>query len=396
MSLTYKHLGAVALAVVVSTGLGACGSDSGSASSSASTRADIWKIGLQAPLTGDQSELGIGMLNGARLAAIQINANGGVLGKQIEIVKIDDRADPTTGITAATAAIAAGLNGVIGPYNSGVGAKTLPLYLAAGVVPMRLTSDNSTDGQGYTLQPMSDAIAPVTAQALTKFLQAESVGIIYDSSQNYTQSTSASVKKLLEGAGVTVTSYQAITPGKGDYKSVVKEIEAKQPSAIYSAVYFPEGAKIAAELTPVTQSSASKCVLDYASYDNGYITNAGTSVAKRCSVIGVPSPTDFKGSRTYVRAYIRELGEAPGAWSPYTYDSLNVLADAAAKVGSWDATKLGGYLSSVSGWKGWTGKVAIDPKTGNRDPATVVVTKVTKAGAFTVNQAWATAVGAPY
>lgn len=67
-------------------------------------------------------------------AADEANADGGVLGKQIEIVPIDDAADPATGVTAATRAIAAGLNGVVGPYNSAVGAKTLPLYLKAGVV----------------------------------------------------------------------------------------------------------------------------------------------------------------------------------------------------------------------------------------------------------------------
>ena len=66
-------------------------------------------------------------------------------GKQVEIVPIDDAADPATGVTAATAAaaIAAGLDGVIGPYDSGVGVQTLPLYEQAGMVPMRLTSNSA-------------------------------------------------------------------------------------------------------------------------------------------------------------------------------------------------------------------------------------------------------------
>ena len=93
------------------------------------------RIGLEAPLTGDQKSIGIGMLDGAKLAASQINARGGLLGHKVEIVPIDDAADPATGKTAATAAIADGLDGVVGPYNSGVGAETLPLYLAAGVRP---------------------------------------------------------------------------------------------------------------------------------------------------------------------------------------------------------------------------------------------------------------------
>ena len=93
---------------------------------------------------------------------------------------IDDAADPATGKTAATAAIAEGLDGVVGPYNSGVGAETLPLYLAAGIVPIRLTSADATAGLGFTLQPMTSQIAPVAADALTTWAQAKSVAIIYD------------------------------------------------------------------------------------------------------------------------------------------------------------------------------------------------------------------------
>ena len=64
---------------------------------------------------------------------------------------------------------------------------------------------------GFTLQPMTSQIAPVTSDALTKFYKAKSVGIIYDSSQNYTKSTSEAVKSKLQKAGVKVTNYQAIT-----------------------------------------------------------------------------------------------------------------------------------------------------------------------------------------
>ena len=137
-------LGALAL---LGTGCGDSGSsDSGSHS---------FRIGLEAPLSGEQAILGKGMLKGAELAAAQLNAQSGILGRQVEIVPIDDAADPETGVQAAKSAIAAGLDGVVGPYNSGVGIETLPLYLKAGLVPIRLTSDDSTNGLGFTLQPMT-------------------------------------------------------------------------------------------------------------------------------------------------------------------------------------------------------------------------------------------------
>src|ERR1700748_3092312 len=58
----------------------------------------VVRIGLEAPLTGDQKVLGLGMLEGAKLAAKELNAAGGINGKQVKIVPIDDAADPQTGV----------------------------------------------------------------------------------------------------------------------------------------------------------------------------------------------------------------------------------------------------------------------------------------------------------
>lgn len=385
-----KTIGAFAGAFVIAVGLGACSSASSSGS------ADTWKVGLEAPLTGDQATLGQGMLQGALLAADEVNNAGGIAGKNVEIVQIDDAADAATGVAAANAAIADGLNGVIGPYNSSVGTQTLPLYEKAGLVPMRLTSDNSTEGMGFTLQPMTSQIAPVTATALYGFYDAKSVAILYDSTQNYTVSTSAAVKKDLEKVGVKVTSYQAITPGQSSYATQLQAAQAQKPDMIYSAVYYPEGATIATEITPRKAGSTNyRCLLDYASYDNGYIQDAGATIAPRCDVVGVPAPSDFPDSAAKVSAFQDMFSTAPGTWSPYTYDSLNLLLAGVKENNGWDSAQLTSYLGKVSEWQGWTGSVSLDAETGNREPATVVVTSVSD-GEFHVDSDWAKAVGAPY
>ena len=382
-----------ALAVAVAAAITACGS-----SDSSSESADTWRIGLEAPLSGDTANLGQGMLEGAELAADEINADGGVLGKKIDIIRIDDAGDAKTGVAAAKKAIEDGLDGVVGPYNSSVGLETLPLYTDAKVMPVRLTSDTGTEGFGITLQPMSSQIAPVTAEALTKFYGAKSVGIVYDSTQAYTKETSAKVKQDLEAAGVTVTDFVAIKPGKSNYASVLDSIEAKKPDVIYPVVYYPEAAVMASnfETAGVGGSNSSQCLFDYATYDQGYIEDAGTATAQVCDVVGVPAPSDFKGSNTYISKFQDEFDESPNVWSPYTYDSLNILVDAAKQVGSFDYSQLSDYLGGVSGWTGWTGTVNIQAKTGNREPATVVVTQVTSDGNFETNPDWAKAVGAPY
>jgi ABC-type branched-subunit amino acid transport system substrate-binding protein len=334
------------------------------------------------------------MLDGAKLAATEINARGGMLGRKVEIVPIDDAADPATGVKAANAAIAAGLDGVVGPYNSGVGAQTLPLYLAAGVVPIRLTSADATAGLGFTLQPMTSQIAPVAADALTQWEGAKSVAIIYDSTALYTQSVSSALKTLLEQANVTVSAYEPIEPGAKSYTDVVNKVAASKPDVIYAATYYPEGGLIAKAM--YQQKVSSKCVADYGSYDSAFVTTAGKAAAQACPVVGVPAPSDFPDSAAHIAAYQKQFKKAPGTWSPYAYDSVNFFAYGVRRTGGFDAAALTKELGTVNGWSGWTGFVVVEPSTGNRDPATVVVASTDAKGRLHVDADWAKALDPEY
>lgn len=391
MSRMTRLVAAISLLAIALAGVGCGNSDSNGSDTSSSNN---FRVGLEAPLTGEQSNLGKGMLKGAQLAAAELNTSGGILGKHVEVVPIDDAADPETGVEAAESAIDEGLDGVVGPYNSGVGIETLPLYIDAGLVPIRLTSDTSTNGLGFTLQPMTYQIAPVASEALTDWLHAKTVAIAYDPTQNYTVTVSKELKSSLEKAGVTVTAYEKVQPGKKSYTDVVNRLASKNPDVIYAAVYFPEGGLIAKEMKE--SGVKSQCVADYGSYDTGFIKTAGTAAAKDCPVVGVPAPENFAGAAAKVAKYREKFGEAPGTWSPYTYDSLNFLADGVEKAGGTDVKKLTNVLDGVHGWRGWTGTVSIDPSNGNRQPATVVIVDTNAKGQFSVDESWAKAVGAPY
>jgi branched-chain amino acid transport system substrate-binding protein len=381
---------ATGLAIVALVAVGCGNSDSESSNSDSSK----FRVGLEAPLSGELSVLGEGMLKGAQLAAAELNAQGGILGEQVEIVPIDDAGDPETGVEAAESAIEEGLDGIVGPYNSGVGIETLPLYIDAGLVPIRLTSDASTNGLGFTLQPMTYQIAPVASQALTDWLGAKTVAIAYDPTQNYTVSVSKALKTSLEKAGITVTAYEEVQPGKKSYTDLVDKLAAQNPDAIYAAVYFPEGGLIAKEMHE--GGVKAQCIADYGSYDTGFVETAGVPAARACPVVGVPAPEDFSGAAAKVAKYRDRFGQDPGTWSPYTYDSLNFLADGAEKANGTDSEKLTSALNGVKDWPGWTGSITIDPENGNRQPATVVIVDTDAKGEFNVDDEWARAVGAPY
>ena len=117
--------------------------------------------------------------------------------------------------------------------------------------------------------------------------------------------------------------------------------------------------------------------------------------AKACPVVGVPAPNDFPGSADLIAAYRKAFGAAPGAWSPYTYDSVNLIATVAAKTG-FETGALSAGIRAVNGWKGWTGTVAFEAGSGNRIPAPLTVDSVGDDGSYHVDQAWAASVGFAY
>lgn len=372
------------LAVVVA------GCSSGGSSAPSSTI----RIGLEGPLSGSQSDTGTAMLRGAQMAAEELNAKGGIGGRKVEIVPIDDKADPDAGTAAATEAVAKGLEGVVGPYNSGVGLRTLPIYIAAGLVPLRFTSADTTAGLGYTLQPMTSQIAPVATDAIVKWAKASSVALIVDTTQTYNKDAAAAMAKTLPAAGVRITTTVEITPGATSYAAAVASALATDPQLIYVVAYYPEAGLVAKAMAD--SGTATKCLADFGAYDNGFVTTAGTVAAKKCPVVGVPAPDDFPGATARVTAFNKEFGTGPGVWSPYAYDSVMVLADAIARAGSTAAVDLNAALAATKGWSGWTGTVSFASPSGNRVPAPVTVNVADSAGMLHVDSSWVAAVGFVY
>ena len=353
-----------------------------------------FRVGLEAPLSGEQAVLGKGMLKGAELAATKLNASDGILGKQVEVVPIDDAADPATGVKAAKSAIAEGLDGIVGPYNSGVGVETLPLYIKAGLVPIRLTSDQSTNGLGFTLQPMTYQIAPVASQALTEWQGAKSVAIAYDPTPNYTVSVSKALKALAGKGGRHGHGLREGPARQEDLHRRGRQARRDRTRRHLRRRLLPRGRpdrqgdaaratsrRSASPTTPPTTPASSK---PRASRRRG---RARWSACRRRTSSPAPPPG---------RRIRRRIRPGAGHLEPL-HLRLAQLPRRRREEGRRNRPgKLTKALDAVRGWKGWTGSVTIDPSNGNRQPATVVIVDTDKKGQLHVDEDWAKAVGAPY
>jgi len=336
-------------------------------------------IALEAPLTGSQASNGKDMLRGAQLAAMQVNARGGVLGRTIKIVGVDDKADPALGAQAVQEAKAAGAIAVIGPYDSSVGLVNLSLYEEAGIVPLRMTSDNRTEGYGATLQPMNSQISPVEVDYISG-LGIDSVAMLVDPSA-YTKSIASRTAKGLEKAGIKVT--QIVIPASAsDYSAEVGEALATGPDMVYSATYYPEGALIAEELAQANTTAT--CFMNLANVDDAFVEEAGITTSRTCTFSGVPAAPQLPYAGDYVTAYRAEFGVEPDVWGAFTYDSAWVLFHAMAQTGTTKYAPLLDAVLHTRGLQGATGPIDIRSKSGNREDVPMYILKVNRKGDFVI------------
>lgn len=338
-------------------------------------------IAVEAPLSGSQAANGKDMLRGVKLAVSQQNARGGVLGRPIQIVRIDDRADADYALSSVDKAEAAGAVAVIGPYNSSVGVENLGAYMAAGIVPLRMTSATATEGFGGTTQPMVSQTSPVEIPYLAS--QAKNLVVMLVDPSAYTTTVANQTSKGLTKRGIDVVKI-AIDPTASDYADVVAEALALDPDVVYSSTYYPEGTKIAEALAAA--DTTAKCFMNLANVDNAFVAEVGVKVAQSCAFSGVPAATQFPGAEDYVFAYEEAFGKVPDVWGSFTYDSALVLFDAIERAGTTRYADLLAAVLATKDLRGATGSISINPESGNRRQAPMFILTVDDRGEFVIQE----------
>ncbi|HEX3334722.1 MAG TPA: branched-chain amino acid ABC transporter substrate-binding protein [Acidimicrobiales bacterium] len=355
-------------------------------------------IAVEGPMTGAQSTTGIDMANGAQIAIDQINAAGGVDGVKLSLLKLDDKATAAGGIAAEHRAVTAHAFGVVGPFNSSVGVANLSLYRKAGLPIVRLTSSVKTEGFGVTTQPMDSQVAPVEIKEITQVLHAARPAIVYDTS-TYTAGIANQVKAGLTKAGDPVVAMVPVTSTQTNFNKALQKVKGAHPGLLYISAYGAEAGAIAKAGYAVNTSAAGgttgSCFVDLAAQGAAFGAAATQQVASSCVSSGVPSAQQFAGASQYVADYQSMFHTSPGTWGTFTYDSVEVLANAVKQAG-WHQAAVGTAMDHTTGYQGVTGPITIAPSTGNRVQSTVVILDVNDAGSYVIDPKWAAATGFPF
>jgi branched-chain amino acid transport system substrate-binding protein len=346
-------------------------------------------IAVEGPQSGPQASNGLDQLRGVRLAVRQLNARGGLWdGRKVAVFAADDKGEAAKARPVARRVVARGIKFVIGPYNSSVGIANLGLYRRHRVLPLWMTSRDETRGAGATVQPMNSQISPVE-EAYVKRLGVKKIAMLVDDTANgaFTKGVASQLRAALrrDGDQVTWTSVQETTDpgvGAGYYANVVSQALATKPDFVYVSTYFPEGVEIAKALQDAGQ--APRCLMGLGNVDKGFTAKAPIAAAQRCVFTGVPAATEMPSARKYVRQYRAGFGRNPGVWGSFTYDSARILFAAIDKAKSYSFSAVERKLRATSGFRGATGKITIDPRTGYRTTVPVSILRVDNRKRFVI------------
>ncbi len=339
--------------------------------------ADPFVVGLEGPLTGSQSSVGIDMLRGALLAVEIINEEGGVLGRPLQLLSADDSADPDKALDVANYLKAVGADAVVGPYNSSVGLENLDYYIDNKILPVHLTSTDATSGKGVTIQPKNSQISPKESAYILD-QDVESVSIVVDPSA-YTRGMAERLEASLEAEGVEVNVFE-VDPGKESYEALVSDVISDDPDLVYLSTYYPEGGAILEGLEDL--GSDAMRFLGLANVDPALIQDVGLELAQSAMFSGVPEADQLPDSQEFVDAYRERFSDDPGVWGVFVYDSFNILVDAINRVDSTDYDDMLSSLLMTENYLGQTGSITVDPLTGNRVDVPVSILRVDEDGGF--------------
>jgi branched-chain amino acid transport system substrate-binding protein len=337
-------------------------------------------IAVEAPMSGQGREDGLDQLRGVELAARQANAEGGILGREILVIRADDQGMPDLALPTFRRVARARADAVIGPYNSSVGVINLPWYLRARIVPVQMASTDATSGMGVNVQPKTRQISPVEVAYVRRAWRPNRVAILAGSS-TFLAGEADGMQRSLEKTGVAVTRLP-VAAGVTDCAPLVAEVLAQSPDGIYISTKINEGACITRAL--ISSGSTVPCLLGFANTDPSFVARAGIPTSQRCVFSGVPLPQAFPTARQYVRDYQRAFGMQPLTWGSFTYDSAGILFAAMRRAGTTAYRPVMRELKATRGYRGATGTITIDPRTGDRREVAVKILRVDDSGGFAI------------
>ena len=330
------------------------------------------KIGGLAPLTGSLAIYGVTTTNGAELAVKEINANGGINGKQIDYIVLDTKGDATESVMAYNKLVDDKVAAVIGDITS---KPTVAVAEIAAQDNMPMITPTGTQVDITEAGPNVFRVCftnpyqgTVLATLAKERFGAQTAGILVNNSSDYSDGIAKAFTEQAEKLGINITVKEGYADGDRDFRAQLTKISTVNPDVLLIPEYYEQASLIAAQAREMGVKSIfvgsdgwdgiSK-TLDETAYkviENSYFTNHFSMQDESPKI------------QNFIKAYKDTYKEDPSAFSALGYDAIYMMKEAIEKAGSTEKQAIVDALKGIE-YDGITGYLTFDE---NNNPVKAV------------------------
>lgn len=352
--------------------------------------AETIRIAVASPFTGALAGYGDNVKDGVTLKVEEINAQGGIDGKEIRVDWMDEQCEPREAATVSSR-IAQNRNivGVVGHLCSSAHLAALPAYLRHGVPVVAPTttavaiSEQSKDRSGKTwafrVVYRDDYQGEFLARYVNEVLGLKNIAVFYENNDYGIGLKDAFINKANE-LGLNIVGQEAYVSGASDFNPQLTRLRGRNPDGLFISGYYPEGALIAGQADNLGMKVA-KFGAD--GFDNvDYISLAGSAAENTYLTVPFLADAAEGEAKEFLENFRNRFNREVDWMSANAYDAAGILLQAIAEAGA-DRAKVREYLASINSpenaYEGIAGLTYFNDKGDTLKPAFV---KMVKDGQF--------------
>jgi branched-chain amino acid transport system substrate-binding protein len=347
---------------------------------------DTIKVGEFASLTGKEATFGNSSHEGTLLAIEEINAAGGVLGKQLQLLTEDNQSKPGESANAVNKLIAKDqVVAVLGEVASSRSLEAAPICQRNQIPmisPASTNPDVTKEGDFISRVCFTDTFqGGALANFATGTLKAKKVAILTDVKSDYSKGLAKNFKEKFLASGGTLGVELDFNSGDKDFKGQLTSIKGDAPDAIFLPGYYNEVALICIQ---AKQLGMNIPIFGGDGWESDILLSIGKDAMEghyfstHCSI---EQPTEEMTH--FVESYKKRFkGKTPDAMAVLGYDSAMVLADAMKRANTTEAAALRDAIAATKDFAGASGKFSLN---ADRDAVKALVFIQIKGGKFTYN-----------
>jgi branched-chain amino acid transport system substrate-binding protein len=327
----------------------------------AATTGDI-PVGVYGALTGAEAAFGTSTVNGVKLAADEINAAGGILGRKIRLVVEDDQGRAEEAASVMTKLVTSdNVIAVIGENSSNQSLAAAPIAQANGVPMISPSSTNPavTEKGEYIFRVCFTD--PYQGKALAVFvrkqLKLDTAAILVDKKNDYSVGLAGVFRREFEANGGKIVAEQGYTGGDAEFRPQLTTIRAAKPQALFIPGFYTEVGQIAIQ--------ARDLGLDIPLVGgDGWDSPAVIQIGGKSIEGSYFSDHYFVGDtrpvvQTFVNEYRKRHGANPEATAALGYDALKIFAEAVRRANSLDQKAIRDQIAATKSYQGVSGTISM-------------------------------------